>query len=269
MSAASASVEAAGQANAANPPGAPQVAVAGELSVADANLPAPQPEDAKEAMARVNAALTGQLAEAQKAWNAAVAKGNALDAQVDVLQKQVIAERATAAANAKKANNRLCIIAALVVGGALSVLAALSLAAGLYFTLPKLEYGAAGLGLGGAAAFFAATQVGTAHFNILAMAVLIGGMGALVYTVWNSVAGASTLQTKARGLTPCLGPSATWPVKWRQTPRLERKNSGSGWAWNSMPRTRPWSPTGTNWRRFSQGNPRPQRRRPFRPPRRR
>jgi hypothetical protein len=199
LSAASASVQAAGQANAANPPGVPKTTVAGELSVANANLPAPRPEDAKKAQARVNAALTGQLAEAQNAWNTAVAKGNALDAQVDLLQKQVVAERATAAANAKKANNRLCIIAALVVGGVLSVLAALSLAAGMYFTLPKLEYGAAGLGLCGAAAFFAATQVGTTHFNLLAMVVLIGGVGALGYTVWNSVAGASTLQTKAQG----------------------------------------------------------------------
>jgi hypothetical protein len=199
LSAASASVQAAGQANAANPPGAPQTAVAGELSVANANLPAPQPADAKEALARVNAALTGQLADAQKGWNAAVAKGTTLDAQVDLLQKQVVAERAAEAASAKKATERLCIIAALVVGGALSVAAALSLAAGLYFSLPKLEYGAAGLGLGGVAAFFAATQVGTAHFNLLAMIVLIGGVAALVYTVWGGFAGGSTLQTKAQG----------------------------------------------------------------------
>jgi len=197
LSAASASVQAADQANTANPPGAPKTAVAGELRVANANLPAPQPGDAREALARVNAALTGQLADAQTAWNAAVARGNALDAQVGFLQKQVVAERAAAAANAQKATDRLCVIAALLVGGALSVLAALSLAAGLYFTLPKLEYGAAGLGVGGAAAFFAATQVGTAHFNLLAMAVLVGGMGALGYTVWNSFTGGGTLKTKA------------------------------------------------------------------------
>ncbi len=205
LSAASASVQAASQANAANPPGAPKTAVAGELGVAKANLPAPQPADAKEALARVNAALTGQLADAQKAWNAAVARGDGLAAQVGILQKQVVAERATAAANAKKATDRLCVIAALLVGGGLSVLAALSLAAGMYFTLPKLEYGAAGLGLGGAAAFFTATQVGTAYFNLLAMGVLISGVAALVYTVWHGFADGSTLQIKAQGFDAVFG----------------------------------------------------------------
>ena len=205
LSAASASVQAASQANAANPPGVPKTAVAGELGVAKANLPAPQPADAKEALARVNAALTGQLADAQKAWNAAVARGDGLAAQVDFLQKQVMAERATAAANAKKATDRLCVIAALLVGGGLSVLAALSLAAGMYFTLPKLEYGAAGLGLGGAAAFFTATQVGTAYFNLLAMGVLISGVAALVYTVWHGFADGSTLQIKAQGFDAVFG----------------------------------------------------------------
>jgi hypothetical protein len=197
LSAASASVQAANQANEANAEGAPKTAVAGELKVASANLPAPQPEDAREALARVNIALTGQLAKAQTAWSAAVAKGNALEAQVDVLQKQVVAEHATAAANAKNATDRLCVVAALFVGGSLSVMAALSLAAGMYFVLPKLDYGAAGLGLGGAAAFFAATQVGTPHFNILAMVVLAGGTGAMGYTVWHAFAGGRILKSKA------------------------------------------------------------------------
>ena len=197
LSQAAAAVNAAKFANQANPDGPPKTATAGELSVADANLPDAKPADAREALARVNAALTGQLAAAQKSWNDAVAQGNALQGKVDALEKQVIAERATAAANEQKANDRLCVIAALIAGGVLSVAAALSLAAGIYFSLTKLEYGAGGLGLCGALAFFAATQVGSAHFNLLATLVIIGGLAAMVYSVGQSFAGGSALQTKA------------------------------------------------------------------------
>jgi len=199
LSHAAAAVDAAKIANQANPDGLPKTATAGELAVADANLPPAQAEDAHEALARVNTALTGKLAEAQKAWSDAVEKGNALQSKVDSLEKQVVAERATAAANEKKANDRLCIITALIVGGALNVLAALSLVAGMYFSLPKLEYGAAGLGLCGASAFITATQVGTTHFNWLATVVIFGGVGALVYVVRESLAQAQTLKTKAGG----------------------------------------------------------------------
>ena len=56
---ASAAVEAANVANQGNADGAPKVAVAGELSVAAANLPPPGDKDKAEALARVNAALRG------------------------------------------------------------------------------------------------------------------------------------------------------------------------------------------------------------------
>lgn len=199
LSAASASVAAAGDANQANPDGAPKTAVAGELGVAAANLPAANAEDARAALARVNAALAGKLAEAQKGWTDAVLRGQSLDLQIGGLQKQIIAERAAAAAAQRQATEHLCVIAALLVGGALFVGGALSLAAGMYFTLPKLEYGALGLALNAACAFFAATQVGTTRFNILAMVVLTGGMAALVYTVWSGFQAGSALQSKAGG----------------------------------------------------------------------
>ncbi len=199
LSHAAAAVNAAQAANQANPDGLPKTATAGELSVADANLPPAKTEDAREALARVNAALTGELATAQKAWNDAETKGHYLEDKVDTLQKQVATERAAATANEKKANDRLCIIAALIVGGVLVVAAALSLAAGMYFSLTKLEYGAGGLGLCGALAFFAATQVGSVHFNFLATAALLGGIAGGVYVVWQSFAGGSAIQAKANG----------------------------------------------------------------------
>jgi hypothetical protein len=199
LSAASASVQAAGQANQANPEGAPKAAVAGELGVAAANLPAANAEDARAALARVNAALAGKLAEAQKGWDEASARGHALDAQVSDLQKQVVAERATAAEAQRKATEHSCVFAALLVGGVLFIGGALSLAAGMYFTLPKLEYGALGLALCAACAFFAATQVGTVHFNVLATVVLAGAVLALAYTVWSGFQGGSTIKAKAGG----------------------------------------------------------------------
>ena len=199
LSAASASVRAADTANQANPDGAPKVAVAGELGVAAANLPAANVEDSRAAEARVNAALAGKLAEAQKGWDDARARGEILDTQIGSLQKQVVAERAAAAEAQRKATDRLCVIAALLVGGALFLGGALSLAAGMYFTLPKLEYGALGLALCAACAFCAATQVGTAHFNILATLVLAGGVAALAYTVWSGFQGGSAMQAKAAG----------------------------------------------------------------------
>ena len=199
LSAAAAAVDAAKFANQANPDGPPKTATAGELNVADANLPPADAEDAREALARVNAALTGQLAEAQTGWNDAIARGHALDAQIASLQMQVAAERATAAALQREATNRLCVLAALLVGGALFVGAALSLAAGLYFSLIKLEYGAIGLALCAACAFFTATQVGSAHFNFLATAVIIAALTALGYTIWHSFAGGATLKNKANG----------------------------------------------------------------------
>ncbi|HTB63878.1 MAG TPA: hypothetical protein VK737_09835 [Opitutales bacterium] len=204
LSAASASVEAANHANSANPDGAPKAAVAGELTVAQANLPTPTAEDSRVALTRVNAALSGQLAEAQKGWDTATARAQTLDAQITTLQKQVAAERAAAAEAQHKSTDRLCVIAALLVGGALFLVAALSLAAGMYFTLTKLEYGALGLALGGAVAFFAATQVGTALFNLLAIVVLIGGVAALVYTVWSGFSGGAAIQTKASGFDSAL-----------------------------------------------------------------
>jgi len=199
LSRAAAAVDAAKSANEANPDGLAKTATAGELDVADANLPAAKLEDAREALARVNAALTGQLSAAQKAWNDAAAEGKELQNKVDFLEKQVVAERAAAAANEKMANDRRCINAALTVGGLLSVAAALSLATGMYFGWLKLKYGAAGLGLCGALAFFAATQVGTAHFNFLATLVIIGGVAAASYCTWHGFAGGNTLQTKAGG----------------------------------------------------------------------
>lgn len=199
LSHAAAAVGAAKFANQANPEGLPKTATAGELNVADANLPQAKPEDAREALARVNAALTGQLAAAQKAWQEAENQGNVLQSRIDDLQKQVAAEKAWAAANEKKANDRLCVITALLVGGVFSIAAGLSLAAGMYFSLPKLEYGAGGLGLAGALAFFAATQVGSAHFNLMATVVILGGIAAAVYSLWHGFAGGSVIQTKAGG----------------------------------------------------------------------
>jgi hypothetical protein len=199
LSAASASVQAADAANTANPDGAPKTAVAGELGVAAANLPAASGEDARAAQARVNEVLAGKLSEAQKGWEVAVARGQALDGQVSALQMQVVAERAAAAEAQRKATERLCVIAALLVGGGLFVAGAFCLAAGLYFTLPKLEYGALGLAAGASCAFLAATQVGSAYFNALAMAVLVGGVGALAYAVWAGFQGGAIIKTKAGG----------------------------------------------------------------------
>ncbi|HVU38087.1 MAG TPA: hypothetical protein VHC95_07110 [Opitutales bacterium] len=210
LSHAAAAVQAAQTANQANPEGLPKTATAGELGVANANLPEPKPEDAREALARVNAALTGQLATAQAAWAKAEAQGNALQGKIDDLQKQVAAEKAAAAANEKKANDRLCIIAALIIGGGFSLGAGLSLAAGLYFALPKLEYGAAGLGLAGGLAFFAATQVGTTHFNLLATGIILAGLAAAAYTVWHSFAAGNTLTTKADGLDSAMSALKTF-----------------------------------------------------------
>jgi outer membrane murein-binding lipoprotein Lpp len=204
LSAASASVEAAGRANSANPDGAPKAAVAGELTVAQANLPPPSVDDSRAALTRVNAALSGQLAEAQKGWDAATARAQTLDAQITTLQKQVVAERAAAAAAQRKSTDRLCVVAALLVGSALFIAAALSLAAGMYFTLPKLEYGALGLALGGAVAFFAATQVGSPRFNLLALVVLVGGVATLIYTVWSGFSGGAVLKIRAGGFDSAL-----------------------------------------------------------------
>ncbi|HVU37927.1 MAG TPA: hypothetical protein VHC95_06300 [Opitutales bacterium] len=199
LSHAAAAVQAAKSANAANPDGLPKTATAGELGVADANLPEPKPEDAREALARVNAALTGKLAEAEKAWADAEAKGGVLQGKISGLEKQVAAEKAATAANEKKANDRLCIIAALMIGGVFGIAAGLSLTAGIYFSLPKLEYGAGGLGVAGALAFFAATQVGSVHFNDIATVVILGGMAAAIYSIWHGFAGGSVIQTKAGG----------------------------------------------------------------------
>jgi len=58
-----------------------QEATAGELSVAKAYLPAPTPEDAAEALARVNAALAGDLETARAAW--AKAEGKAVQMQIE------------------------------------------------------------------------------------------------------------------------------------------------------------------------------------------
>jgi hypothetical protein len=199
LSAAAAAVDAANVANQANPDGLPKTAVSGELEVADANLPPASAADGKTALNRVNEALAGDLEKAHAGWAAAIQQGNILSSKVSDLEKQVAVERATAIAAQRKATERLCVIAALTVGGALFVGAALSLAAGLYFGLKKLELGAAGLALCGAGAFFAATQVGTTRFDVLAMIVLAGGVGGLVYVVWSGFYDGATIKAKASG----------------------------------------------------------------------
>jgi hypothetical protein len=199
LSAARASVDAASGAAAAAQPEPVKVAVVGELGVAQANLPPATPVDEQAATDRVNDALSGKLAAAQQSWQEAVARGDSLSGQVASLQKQLVAERAAAAVAQEKANERLCVMAALETGGGLFAAAALALAAGMYFGLPKLEYAAAGLALCAVAAFFAATQVGSGRFDLLAMLVLGGGVGALVYAVWSGFEGGGTIATKATG----------------------------------------------------------------------
>jgi hypothetical protein len=205
LSAAAAAVDAANVANQANPDGLPKTAVNGELEVADANLPPASAADGKAALERVNEALAGDLEKSRAGWAAAIQEGNTLSSKVSDLEKQVAVERATAAEAQRKATDRLCVIAALAVGGALFVGAALSLAAALYFGLTKLKLGAAGLALCGAGAFFAATQVGTTRFDVLAMIVLIGGIGGLVYVVWFGFHDGATIKAKAGGFDAVFG----------------------------------------------------------------
>lgn len=102
QSKAAAAVAAATAANDANPPGPAQVATAGELSVAQASLPAPADADRAEALARVNAALTGRLDEAQQGWAKARTDAAALADRVKALEEQVAAERTAAAAELKR-----------------------------------------------------------------------------------------------------------------------------------------------------------------------
>lgn len=97
QSKAAAAVAAATTANEQNPPGAPQAAVRGELTVAAAHLPEPSAEDRAAALARANLALSGQLADAQQQWTAAAAAADALRARIAELERTVQAERDAAA----------------------------------------------------------------------------------------------------------------------------------------------------------------------------
>lgn len=97
QSKAAAAVAAATTANEQNPPGAPQAAVRGELTVAAAHLPAPSDEDRAAALTRANLALSGQLASAQQQWTAATAAADTLRARIAELERTVQAERETAA----------------------------------------------------------------------------------------------------------------------------------------------------------------------------
>lgn len=94
---ASAAVQGATLANQSNPEGMPKTAVAGELTVATANLPLPTDQDRLEALQRVNAALSGDLAGAKASWLKATSDAALLSDKVRALEAQVEAERLAAA----------------------------------------------------------------------------------------------------------------------------------------------------------------------------
>lgn len=99
---AAAAVAAATDANTHNTDSPAKTAVAGELSVAGANLPIPSDKDRAEALARTNAALSGDLSKAQAGWDKA--RGDAVDLskQISELRTQVTQERKDAAAQLTK-----------------------------------------------------------------------------------------------------------------------------------------------------------------------
>jgi hypothetical protein len=98
LSKAAAAVHAAAAGNQQNTDTRTQPAVAGELSVAAANLPQPKAKDSAEAMARLNAALSGDLVTAQAGWTKALGDAASLSARVHDLEAQVTKERTDAAA---------------------------------------------------------------------------------------------------------------------------------------------------------------------------
>ena len=99
---AAAAVGAAIEANSHNAEGPAKTATAGELSVASANLPTPSDKDRAEALARVNAALKGDLEFANREWAKARDAAGALQSQIDALQQQVKNERIAAAAELQR-----------------------------------------------------------------------------------------------------------------------------------------------------------------------
>ncbi len=100
-----AAVGAAIEANTHNAEGPAKTATAGELSVAQANLPTPTDKDKAEALARVNAALQGNLQFANDEWAKARVAAGALQSQIDALQLQVKNERVAAAQELQKQLN--------------------------------------------------------------------------------------------------------------------------------------------------------------------
>lgn len=191
---AAAAVKAAQTANAANPAGHPRAATEGELSVAAANLPTPQPADDREAQARVNAALRGDLATARTAWDKATADAAALAARVAHLEAQVQFERDAAAkelqrqlAQARDEERRKAeaetrrLVGWIFFGGAFMLAAAAALvlgtAASVPFFGPKL---AISLGIGSAASAALGVAINEVLANPWIVRVLIGVIVAAV-----------------------------------------------------------------------------------------
>lgn len=196
---ASASVGAATVANQSNPDGNPKVAVAGELSVASANLPVATPSDANAALARVNQALTGQLSDAQKGWNTAIADANAAKAQIVTLTTQVAVEQATATAAVRNAEIKVWQTRMMGVGLALYLAAAGLVAAGVFIGIPKLYQIAIVPAAFATIALFAAYEAGTAQFTILAFITIGGAVASLAYGIYTLYNEGTTNKTAASG----------------------------------------------------------------------
>lgn len=196
---ASASVGAASVANQSNPDGNPKVAVAGELGVASANLPVATPSDANAALARVNQALTGQLSDAQKGWNTAIADANVAKAQIVTLTTQVAVEQATAAAAVRNAEIKVWQTRMMGVGVALFLMAAGLTAAGVFIGIPKLYQVAIVPAAFAALALFAAYEAGTALFNALAFVTIAGAVLSLAYGAYTLYSEGTTNKTAASG----------------------------------------------------------------------
>lgn len=94
--------EAAETANAKQPPGPVTNAVAGPLSVIRQLAGPATDKDRAAALALVNAALAGRVAEANAGWVQARADATALTEQLKMLEAQVAAERIEAAAELKR-----------------------------------------------------------------------------------------------------------------------------------------------------------------------
>jgi hypothetical protein len=169
------------------------------LGVAAANLPAPSKEDANAALARVNAALTGDLATARRQWAEATAAAEKMQTQIAELTKQRDVERATAAEVERRNQIHLWQARMLATGVLLYLIAAGLTAAGVFMSLPALYRTAIAPAAFATLALFAAYEAGTTAFAWLAWGTLAGAVGSLIFAGWQAYRQAATVKTQASG----------------------------------------------------------------------